>query len=81
MSKYEKTATFSLLNYNYYFHSFRPTNNIGCYHYADKTTMPVFCKYKLIKIMKINKGINKEMIVSASSKVPIGDCISRPINR
>ena len=28
-----------------YMYSFRPTNNIGCYRYADKTLMPVFCKY------------------------------------
>ena len=30
---------------------------------------------------KNKKQINKEMIVSTSSKVPTDDCFSRPINR
>ena len=32
-----------------YIYSFWPTNNICCDRYADKTVMPVFCKYKLKK--------------------------------
>ena len=44
--------------------SFRPTNNNGCYRYADKAIMPVFCKYveknKKTKIKIKNK--NKKQI-------------------
>ena len=35
----------------YFLYSFKPTNKIGFYHYADKMVMPVFCKY----IQKIKK--------------------------
>ena len=37
-----------------FFYSFRSTNNNGCYRFADKTVMPVFCKYMKneIKILK-----------------------------
>ena len=36
------------------FYSFRPTNNIGCYRYADKTVMPVFSKCIKNKIKNKN---------------------------
>ena len=42
------------------FYSFRPTNNVGCYRYADKTAMPVFCKYKL-KAITNNENKNKKL--------------------
>ena len=52
----KQLAKFNLLNYKYiFFYSFRPTNNIGCYRYADKTVMPVFYKYMKNKINKKNK--------------------------
>ena len=46
-----------------YFSFIQTTNNNGCYRYADKTVMPVFCKYmkknknKKIKIKIKNKNI------------------------
>ena len=52
----KQLAKFNLLNYKYiFFYSFRPTNNIGCYRYADKTVMLVFYKYMKNKINKKNK--------------------------
>ena len=48
------------------FYSFNLTNNIGCYRYADKTVMPVFCKY--IKNEKINRNKNKKYINKKMNK-------------
>ena len=67
--------------YIYIHVSFKPTNNNGCYHYAHKTVMPVFCKYTEKNKIKIKNQINKQMIVSTSIKVRTDECFSRPINR
>ena len=45
----------------YFLNSFRPTNNIGCYCYADKTIIPVYFKYMKNKINK-NQKINNNKI-------------------
>ena len=42
------------------FYSFRSTNKIGCYHYADKTVILVFCKY--MKNKTKNKRKKNELV-------------------
>ena len=55
------------------FYSFRPTNNIGCYHYADKTVILAFCKYMKNKTKNKRK---KKWTSTTSSHLPTDDCFS-----
>ena len=53
-------SKFNLLNYKYiFFYSFKPTNHIGYYRYADKAEVSVFCKCMENKIKNDKKRSRK----------------------